>query len=116
MSLHKSKGLSSPVVIIAGCVEGLLPAPTDDDLTRAEEQEHLEEQRRLFYVGLTRVKAKPEDGQPGTLVLTYSRSMSLANAMQSGISPASVSYGEARLLASRFIRELGPSAPARRAG
>ena len=26
MSLHKSKGLSSPVVIIAGCVEGLLPA------------------------------------------------------------------------------------------
>ncbi|HZC80474.1 MAG TPA: ATP-dependent helicase, partial [Nitrospiraceae bacterium] len=25
MSLHKSKGLSSPVVIIAGCVEGLLP-------------------------------------------------------------------------------------------
>ncbi len=116
MSLHKSKGLSSPVVVIAGCVEGLLPAPADKDLTPEEEQEHLEEQRRLFYVGLTRVKAKPEDGQPGTLVLTYSRSMSLASAMQSGISPASVSYGDARLLASRFIRELGPSAPAPRAG
>src|SRR4029078_13551421 len=25
MSLHKSKGLSAPVTIIAGCVEGLLP-------------------------------------------------------------------------------------------
>jgi DNA helicase-2/ATP-dependent DNA helicase PcrA len=26
MSLHKSKGLSSPIVVIAGCVDGLLPA------------------------------------------------------------------------------------------
>jgi DNA helicase II / ATP-dependent DNA helicase PcrA len=58
MSLHKSKGLSSPVVIIAGCVEGLLPA-FDPELTPAEQQAALEEQRRLFFVGLTRVK--PEE-------------------------------------------------------
>ena len=34
MSLHKSKGLSSPVVLIAGCVEGLLPSAADPDLKR----------------------------------------------------------------------------------
>jgi hypothetical protein len=39
------------------------------------------------------------------------RSMTLADAMQSGTTPARVSYGEALVNASRFIRELGPSAP-----
>jgi DNA helicase-2/ATP-dependent DNA helicase PcrA len=29
MSLHKSKGLSAPVTVIAGCVEGLLPRQPD---------------------------------------------------------------------------------------
>ena len=29
MSLHKSKGLSSPVVVIAGCIKRLLPAAPD---------------------------------------------------------------------------------------
>jgi DNA helicase II / ATP-dependent DNA helicase PcrA len=66
MSLHKSKGLSSPVVVIAGCIEGLLPAAPDEDKTPAEQQAELEEQRRLFYVGLTRVKANPATNQPGT--------------------------------------------------
>ena len=53
MSLHKSKGLSSPVVVIAGCVEGLLPTGPDSELTQAENEARLEEQRRLFFVGLT---------------------------------------------------------------
>jgi DNA helicase-2/ATP-dependent DNA helicase PcrA len=73
MSLHKSKGLSSPVVIIAGCVEGLLPTAPDADASPAEHQSALEEQRRLFFVGLTRVKALPGDNKPGVLVLTCSR-------------------------------------------
>ena len=112
MSLHKSKGLSSPVVIIAGCVEGLLPTAPDADASPAERQSALEEQRRLFFVGLTRVKALPGDNKPGVLVLTCSRSMSLADAMQSGIRPASVRYGRAYVHTSRFIGELGPAAPA----
>jgi DNA helicase-2/ATP-dependent DNA helicase PcrA len=116
MSLHKSKGLNSPVVIIAGCVEGLLPTAPDTDLTPAENKALLEEQRRLFFVGLTRVKATPEQNRPGILVLTSSRSMSLADAMQSGIRPASVRYGRAYVHTSRFIQELGPSAPAAQAG
>jgi DNA helicase II / ATP-dependent DNA helicase PcrA len=116
MSLHKSKGLNSPVVVIAGCIEGLLPAAPDQDKSPQEQQADLEEQRRLLYVGLTRVKAAPESNQPGVLLLTYSRAMTLADAMQSGIAPARVSYGDAFVNASRFIRELGPSAPRPRAG
>ena len=116
MSLHKSKGLSSPVVIIAGCVEGLLPTAPDMDASPAERQAELEEQRRLFFVGLTRVKAMPGDNRPGVLVLTSSRSMSLADAMQSGIRAAKVQYGRAIVHTSRFIRELGPAAPAPEAG
>jgi superfamily I DNA/RNA helicase len=116
MSLHKSKGLSSPVVIIAGCVEGLLPTSPDPDLTPAENFASQEEQRRLFFVGLTRVKANVADGRPGVLVLTSSRSMSLADAMQSGITPARVQYGTAYVHMSRFIQELGPAAPAPQVG
>jgi superfamily I DNA/RNA helicase len=110
MSLHKSKGLSAPVVIIAGCVEGLLPSQPDDSLSAEEQAAQLEEQRRLFFVGLTRVKADPDINRPGVLLLTSSRSMPLADAMQSGIRPARVRYGTA--LNSRFIGELGPTAPA----
>jgi superfamily I DNA/RNA helicase len=116
MSLHKSKGLSSPVVIIAGCVEGLLPTAPEADATPAERQAELEEQRRLFFVGLTRTKAIPAQNRPGVLILTSSRSMSLADAMQSGIRPANVRYGRAIVHTSRFIQELGPAAPPRQAG
>ena len=112
MSLHKSKGLSSPVVIIAGCVEGLLPAEPDAGTPAPERLASLEEQRRLFFVGLTRVKAVPASNLPGTLFLTGSRRMTLADAMQSGIRPAQVNYGNAILHLSRFIAELGPEAPA----
>lgn len=111
MSLHKSKGLSAPITIIAGCVEGLLPKQPDPDLTAVAQEAELEEQRRLFYVGISRVKASPQQGKTGTLILTYAQSMPLAAAMGAGIQPAARIYGDARLLASRFIREMGPAAP-----
>ncbi len=111
MSLHKSKGLSSPVTIIAGCVQGLLPRPPDDGLTPAEQAQHLEEQRRLFYVGITRVKAAPLDDKPGTLILTYCQEMPVRDALSVGITPAQQQYGSAILHASQFIQELGPTAP-----
>ena len=112
MSLHKSKGLSAPVTIVAGCVEGLLPQQPSANLPQAMQQAGLEEQRRLFYVGISRVKASPADGKPGTLILTYSLQMPLATAMRAGISPAAVNYGDAHLVASRFIQEMGQAAPA----
>ncbi|MGH9338277.1 MAG: UvrD-helicase domain-containing protein [Acidobacteriota bacterium] len=111
MSLHKSKGLSAPVTIIAGCVEGLLPMRPDSSLSAAAQEAYTEEQRRLFYVGISRVKAAPADGLVGTLILTNSQEMAVATARGAGIAPASTRYGTARLNASRFIRELGPRAP-----
>lgn len=111
MSLHKSKGLSAPVTIVAGCIEGLLPKQPDASLGASEVRAEIEEQRRLFYVAVSRVKADPAAGKPGTLLLTYSTTMPVATAMGAGITPARTRYGEASLLASRFIREMRQAAP-----
>ena len=47
MSLHKSKGLTSKVAIVSGCVQGLVPFQ-DDDQSENEQEAILKEQRRLF--------------------------------------------------------------------
>src|SRR5262249_52241743 len=53
MTLHSAKGLESRVVILTGREERLLPhASNMDDLAG------LEEERRLFYVGMTRAEAR----------------------------------------------------------
>jgi DNA helicase-2/ATP-dependent DNA helicase PcrA len=116
MSLHKCKGLSAAVTIIAGCVEGLLPKQPEPGIPPAEADAMIEEQRRLFFVGITRVKASAAENKPGTLILTYAREMPSSAALQAGIAASKTQYGKARLIASRFIKELGPSAPAPVAG
>ncbi len=53
MTIHTAKGLEWPVVVVAGMEDGLFP------LSRAAESlDGLEEERRLFYVALTRAKDK----------------------------------------------------------
>lgn len=60
LTLHASKGLEFSAVFIVGCEEGLLPLPGAEDV---------EEERRLFYVGITRARHR--------LFLTRARKRSL---------------------------------------
>ncbi|MGD1212770.1 MAG: UvrD-helicase domain-containing protein [Candidatus Acidiferrales bacterium] len=82
MTLHSAKGLEFDAVFLAGLEEGILPHSRSID-TNAE----IEEERRLFYVGMTRAK----------------RSLVLSRAIYRR------SYGEERLrasLPSRFLAEI----------
>ncbi|MFO8112061.1 MAG: UvrD-helicase domain-containing protein [Desulfosalsimonadaceae bacterium] len=72
MTMHTAKGLEFPVVFITGCEEGLIP------FRRRDKKTDFAEERRLFYVALTRAEnilflslaesrnayGKPEDRSP----------------------------------------------------
>ncbi|KTR52689.1 ATP-dependent DNA helicase [Curtobacterium oceanosedimentum] len=49
-TLHSSKGLEWPHVVVVGAAEGLLP------ISHATTDAEVDEERRLFYVGLTRAR------------------------------------------------------------
>ncbi|UUZ77713.1 hypothetical protein LP414_12025 [Polaromonas sp. P1(28)-13] len=57
-TLHASKGLEWPHVVLAGCNEGLLPFKLEDDDGSNTENIalRLQEERRLMYVGITRAQ------------------------------------------------------------
>lgn len=59
LTLHASKGLEFPVVFITGCEENLIP------YRREGKPFDLDEERRLFYVGMTRAQEK--------LILTHAK-------------------------------------------
>ncbi|TCS80602.1 DNA helicase PcrA [Tepidibacillus fermentans] len=80
MTLHSAKGLEFPVVFLAGLEEGIFPH------SRALfEEDEMEEERRLAYVGITRAEQE--------LYLTYAQSRIL--------------FGKTQVNApSRFIQEI----------
>jgi DNA helicase-2/ATP-dependent DNA helicase PcrA len=79
MTVHNAKGLEYPVVFIAGCEEGVFPH------SRALDEGGLEEERRLFYVGVTRAMRE--------LYLTYAMRRAVFGAQTPG-------------LRSRFLNEI----------
>lgn len=81
LTLHAAKGLEFPVVFITGVEEELLPHRMS-----FEEEEGIEEERRLFYVGITRARDH--------LVLTHTFRRSFYGG-----------YGEERM-ASGFLRDI----------
>ena len=82
MTLHTAKGLEFPVVFIIGLEDGLFPHSRS-----LNEQSSLEEERRLFYVGMTRAEEQ--------LYLTASRYRRTFGAMEPVVSEVS-----------RFLREI----------
>ena len=110
MSLHKSKGLTSRVTIITGCSQGLIPfepielekEPPDQRLFREQEQ------RRLFYVAITRCTE--------TLVVSSFARVAHTVAKQLNVRVVNSTKAVGSTIASQFISELGPAAPASRSG
>lgn len=81
MTLHAAKGLEFPNVFLCGLEEGLFPSGQS-----AYDDDKLEEERRLCYVGVTRAKKR--------LYLSYARERTL--------------YGRTEpALPSRFLGEMG---------
>ena len=67
-TIHSSKGLEYDRVVLIDVMDGVFPAvdaPEEEGSLSPEEREALEEERRLFYVGITRAKYQLE-------LLTYS--------------------------------------------
>jgi DNA helicase-2/ATP-dependent DNA helicase PcrA len=102
MSLHKSKGLTADLVIVMGCIEGLIPNLPKAS-SEAEHRQILEEQRRLFYVSITRARKM--------LVLSSVTRLPLKEAYKMGLQVRRRQGHYAETITTRFIDELGPICP-----
>jgi superfamily I DNA/RNA helicase len=94
-SLHGSKGLEFSLVFLIGCDDGIIPHSRVDNPKATDIQGTLDpaEERRLFYVGLTRAKDK--------LYMMRAKT----RAYRGGAKP---------MMASRFLRDIPPDMYERR--
>ncbi|HUU41388.1 MAG TPA: ATP-dependent helicase, partial [Desulfatiglandales bacterium] len=104
MSLHKSKGLTADMVIVLGCIAGMIPSIIPKDYTPSQQVRFIEEQRRLFFVALTRSKQ--------TLVLSSVSTLprNMAHRMRVPLGHGG-NATHAMTISSMFLGELGHSAP-----
>ena len=108
MSFHKSKGLTADLVVLAGLVQGSIPR-IKEGVAPAARQETIEEQRRLFFVGLTRTT--------NILVLSSYSALDFHTAKQLGAETGSrlsgypSNSGVSRVFATQFLSELGQNLP-----
>ena len=92
LTLHAAKGLEFPVVFLVGCEDGLLPlrwpgsTPTDDEVA---------EERRLFFVGLTRAQDRLYVTHAGPPVPARQRARAVADAVPRRRSTPACSSGSA---------------------
>ncbi len=103
MSLHKSKGLDADLVVITGCIQGLIPTPPDKNLPLDIQEELREEQRRLFYVGISRTRQ--------TLVLSSVVRIPSALAYQINVPVITRNRQYTDTIASPYLLEMGPDCP-----
>ncbi|WP_131783792.1 UvrD-helicase domain-containing protein [Legionella gresilensis] len=104
MSLHKSKGLTNKVVIITGCVQGLIPFINQNEKAHSKINSQIAEQRRLLYVAITR----PTD----ILVLSSFKKINRAEAYRLGVKLGnSGTKLIGNTITSQFFSEFGQAAP-----
>ena len=106
MSFHASKGLSAKYVVVMSAIDELIPRIDKDSEIKPERQ--IEEQRRLFYVAITRCKSS-NAGYPGTLIISSFVGIPGNEAL--GIGIHANAYAWRNVSSSRFIRDFGPTAP-----
>lgn len=93
-SIHRAKGLEWPLVILPGLEEGIIPFRQDKGELEAED---IEDERRLFYVGMTRAREE--------LCLTYPHDPRLERRKKAGDSRSPVDTEKGKYLASCFLYE-----------
>lgn len=102
MSIQKSKGLTAQVSIIVGAIQGIIPRiyrqRTPADLERLNE-----EQRRLFFVGITRHERELVISTVRTILKTLAYGLNLRVPQ----TPSDTMHA----IASPFIGEMGPTVP-----
>ena len=104
MSFHSSKGLEFDLVIVTGCINGFVPRNPDPKLSQADQTIALEEQKRLFYVSITRAKRE--------LVLSIPQSVSRDLAHRFKMEFPIYGYGDVNTFTSSFItKDLGSVLP-----
>ncbi|HKK90907.1 MAG TPA: UvrD-helicase domain-containing protein, partial [Desulfobacteraceae bacterium] len=89
MTIHGAKGLEFPVVFVTGCEQGLLPYAG-----RGKGVEDMDEERRLFYVAMTRAK--------DLLCLAYAKKRTVFGAVKKSVKSRFLSDIEEQLKAYQF--------------